>query len=163
MAVWLPSPRFGERGRGRGGIRTMKRSQARTTEAIRFAKSQRQSANEFAATVWQWLRARRCCGVKFRREVPIPPYTADFCCLEHKLIIEVDGQEHFTEEGEEHDERRDAFLKGEGYRVLRIPGYEVIHDGGKVYQTIERFVKEAVEPGPSPPAPLPEAGRGEPA
>jgi very-short-patch-repair endonuclease len=73
----------------------MKRSRARAPEAIEFARAERASANEFASTVWQWIRNRQICKQKFRREYPIPLYTADFCCVELKLILESDGAGHF--------------------------------------------------------------------
>ncbi|AMV30634.1 hypothetical protein VN12_00865 [Pirellula sp. SH-Sr6A] len=136
----------------------MKRSRSRSKEAIEFAQSQRRTSNEFSTNVWQWIRNRQIQGLKFRREYPIPPYTVDFCCVEQKLIIEIDGESHFTEDGLAHDRHRDRFLHGRGYRVLRIPGFAVIRDGREVIRTIEEFVKV---PNPSPPAPLPEAGRGE--
>jgi very-short-patch-repair endonuclease len=119
----------------------MKRREARSSESIEFAKNQRRTANEFASTVWQWIRNRQIEGVKFRREFPIPPYTVDFCSVEERLIIEVDGQAHFSEEGERHDHARDQYLESLGYRILRIPGYDVIRDGGKVIHQIGEFVR----------------------
>jgi very-short-patch-repair endonuclease len=139
----------------------MKREPGRSKEAIEFAKSQRATANEFAATVWQWIRNRQCCGQKFRREFPIPPYTVDFCCVESRLVIEIDGAPHFMENGIVHDRARDRFLRDKGYEILRIPGYDVIRDGRSVIERIERFVREHIESDPSPPTPLPETGRGE--
>ncbi len=146
----------------------MKRSLARSKLAIEFAREQRRSANDFASTVWGWIRDRRIFGQKFRREFPIPPYTADFCCVELGLVIEIDGEPHFTDAGREHDRIRDTFLKRSGYRDLRIAGYDVVRDDGKVIESIREFVKVAMdlkrgqEQSPSPPAPLPESGRGEP-
>ncbi len=136
-----------------------KRSQARLPDSIDFARHQRRNSNEFAATVWQWIRNRQILGAKFRREYPIPPYTVDFCCVELNLIIEIDGEGHFTDEGMEHDRAPDRFLQSLGYKILRIPGYAVIREDGNVLATIREFVGEAKNP--SPPAPLPEAGRGE--
>jgi very-short-patch-repair endonuclease len=78
----------------------MKRSRARSPEAIEFARAERATTNEFASTVWQWVRNRRIANQKFRREYPIPPYMADFSCVELKLILEIDGVEHFTEDGQ---------------------------------------------------------------
>ena len=136
------------------------RSRKRSPEAIEFARQQRANANEFARNVWQMVRARRCRGQKFRREYPIPPYTVDFCCIESKLIIEVDGADHFTEEGKRHDAIRDKFLTRMGFRILRIPGFEVIRNGQEVLQSIEDFVdqrrNEMQNNTPSPPR-----GRGE--
>lgn len=105
---------------------------------------QRKDANEFAWTVWQWLRNRKCLGVKFRREVPIGPYTADFCCAEMKLIVEIDGEPHLTEDGRLHDRERDRYLRKLGYKILRVPGYEVIRDDGKASVLITEFVQDAI-------------------
>ena len=91
----------------------MNRSRARDPEAIEFARDQRAAANEFARTVWQWVRNRQVCRQKLRREYPIPPYTADFCCVELKLILEIDGAEHLTEEGRERDRIR-GWSAGQG-------------------------------------------------
>ena len=51
----------------------MKRSRARSPEAIEFARAERATANEFAITVWQWVRNRQIANQIFRREYPIPP------------------------------------------------------------------------------------------
>ncbi len=118
----------------------MKRSRARSKEAIEFARDQRRKSNEFADTVWQWIRNGQVAGAKFRREHPIPPYTVDFCCVKRKLIIEIDGEGHFTKEGIEHDRVRDHFLQNLGYKILRIPGYAVIREEGDVITRIREFV-----------------------
>ena len=143
----------------------MKRSKARTDTSIDFARSQRRTSNEFATTVWQWIRNRQIHRVKFRREFPIPPYTVDFCCIDLKLIIEIDGEGHFSDEGLAHDRERDRYLSKLGYQILRIPGYAVIREGREVILLIQEFVKRAINcpENPSPPDPrptLPEAGRG---
>lgn len=90
--------------------RPIQHTPARAPEAIQFARDQRTTANEFAQTVWQWIRNRQICRQKFRRECPVPPYTADFCCVELKLILEVDGADHVTTEGQERDRVRDEDL-----------------------------------------------------
>ena len=138
----------------------MKRSQAREPEAIQFARDQRARANEFAQTVWQWVRNRQICGQKFRREYPIPPYTADFCCVELNLILEVDGEDHFTEAGRERDRLRDEALAGQGYLVVRISGFNVIREPERVCQHIEERVKERMRELEKPltPSPSPRGG-----
>ena len=143
----------------------MRRSQARSKEAIEFAKSQRAGGNGFVFYVWQWLRDRRCRGQKFRREYPIPPYTADFCCVEIKLIIEIDGEPHTTEAGRKRDAIRDKFLTGLGYEIVRIAGYEVVREDGTAWQQIDTAVKHRMEElsrsGTPHPQPLsPQRGEG---
>jgi len=113
----------------------------RNPEATQFARDQRETANEFAQDVWQWLRNRRCCGEKFRREHPIAPYTVDFCCVSLKLIIEIDGKDHFTEQGRKHDRVRDQFLQQLGYDVLRISGYDVLGEPQEVRKKITASIQ----------------------
>lgn len=140
----------------------MKRSRARSSEAIEFARAQRRTSNEFATTVWHWIRNRQIDGVKFRREYPIPPYTVDFCAVDRMLFIEIDGEGHFSQESQRHDQVRDRLLRSLGYRILRIPGYEVLREEGNVIEKIRGFVKGGnAATNPSLPAPLPDTGRGE--
>lgn len=115
---------------------------SRDPDAIAFARKQRREANEFARDLWEIVRSRRCRNQKFRREYPIPPYTADFCCVALKLVIEVDGQHHRTEEGRRHDKWRDEFLREQGFEVLRIEGYQVLRDTAGVRNRIEQAIDE---------------------
>lgn len=121
------------------------RRSPRDPERIAFARDQRKRANEFAQDVWQLLRAGRMRGCKFRREYPISPYTVDFVCLSLALIVEVDGAEHQTEEGQRRDARRDQFLHDQGYKVIRIDGHQVTQDRASVRKRIEAAVDEPVE------------------
>jgi len=118
------------------------RNSSREPDAIAFARDQRVRANEFARAVWQIVRNRGCRNQKFRREYPIPPSTADFCCLALKLIVEVDGEHQQTDEGREHDKRHDRSLAKQGYTLLRIPGYQVTQDPARVRCLIETAIDE---------------------
>ena len=134
------------------------RRTSRDPDAIAFARGQRVHANEFARAVWHIVRNRGCRNQKFRREYPIPPYTADFCCVALKLIVEVDGEPHHTDEGRERDKHRDRYLAEQGYALLRISGYQVTQDPASVRCLIENAIDERIEhlgpltPDPSPPA-----------
>ena len=66
--------------------------------------------------VWSRLRERQIGGFKFRRQVPIGPYFADFACLSERLVVEIDGPHH----EDDPDNRKDAYLRDEGYRVMRV-------------------------------------------
>jgi very-short-patch-repair endonuclease len=127
-------------------------------ERIEFARDQRKQSNEFANSVWQMLRGWRMRGQKFRREHPIPPYTVDFVCLGLKLIVEVDGKNHYTKDGVLADDRRDRFLRGEGFEVLRISGYQVTQQSLDVRGLIEDAIDRRLQLFfPSPPAPSPQS------
>ena len=82
--------------------------------------------------------------------------SVDFCCVALKLIVEVDGAHHQTDEGRRHDQRRDHFLAEQGYKVLRIPGYEVLRNAAAVRLQIEQAIDERIQQRtPSSPALLP--------
>jgi very-short-patch-repair endonuclease len=90
------------------------------------------------AALWAMLRNRRVAGLKFRRQVPIGRYIVDFVCLRHRLIIEADGPFHDLE----YDQRRDAWLAGQSFRILRFPNALV----GSEPETVRRRIREAVAP-----------------
>ena len=75
-------------------------------------------------TLWSRLRHRQLNGHRFRRQVPIGPYIADFACLDARLVVEVDGGQHFEEVG--YDERRAMWLESRGYRVYRFWNGDVL-------------------------------------
>ena len=75
--------------------------------------------------LWQRIR-RKQLGVKFRRQHGIGRYIVDFYCAELNLVIEIDGDSHFFDEGKEKDAMRDAFLEALGIKVLRFTNAEVM-------------------------------------
>jgi len=75
--------------------------------------------------LWALLRDRRSRNIKFRRQVNIGPYIADFLCKELRIIIEVDGGIHNNQEQMEHDNDRDSFLGENGYKIIRITNEEI--------------------------------------
>ena len=76
--------------------------------------------------MWDVLRSLRPLGFHFRRQVPIGPYYADFACHHASLVIELDGDTHGSDAAANYDARRDAFIRREGYDVVRIPNSEVM-------------------------------------
>ena len=67
--------------------------------------------------LWQYLRAGRLAGYKFKRQQPIGRYIVDFVCFEAKLVVELDGSQHMDAT---QDKIRDAWLSNEGYKVMRF-------------------------------------------
>ena len=82
------------------------------------------------------LRELRPLGFHFRRQLPLGRYYADFVCHGRRLVVEVDGDLHGTDAAIKYDMRRDAFIKGEGYRVLRVSNGEVMRNLDGVMTTI---------------------------
>ena len=75
--------------------------------------------------LWSILRDRRLASLKFRRQVPIGQYIVDFLCVEHRLIVELDGDSHI--ERGEYDVRRQQILQDNGYQMLRVSNDDVLH------------------------------------
>ncbi|MBA3666517.1 MAG: endonuclease domain-containing protein [Sphingomonas sp.] len=124
------------------------------------AKAMRHEATPAEGIVWQLLRDRRLEGCKFRRQLTIEPYIVDFVCLEQRLIVEVDGGQHSDSKL---DERRDAFLRAEGFSVLRFWKYDVLTNPAGVFDMIMAALTAPHPPKPSawaPPSPAGGEGLG---
>jgi very-short-patch-repair endonuclease len=78
--------------------------------------------------LWDALRGRRLNGLKFRRQHPLDRFILDFYCVEHQLVIEVDGEVHGTPDQVVRDEERTAWLTERGIRVLRVKNEEVLNN-----------------------------------
>jgi len=83
--------------------------------------------------LWALLRIRLLAGNKFRRQVPVGPYIADFLCYEARLIVEADGGQRGTTP---YYEKRDAWLKAQGFRILRLWNNEILSNEEGVAQAI---------------------------
>jgi very-short-patch-repair endonuclease len=94
-------------------------------------------------------------GASFRRQTPIGPFIVDFVCHDARLIVEIDGAQHFEAEHERRDARRDVFLAAEGYRVIRFNNHDVMTNCAGVIEAIAAAVQAA-----SPSLPSPASGGG---
>jgi len=104
---------------------------------IAFARSLRRDATRAERLLWTALRDRRLGGLKFRRQVPIGPFTVDFYCHHRRLVIEVDGGHHCDSAS---DTRRDAWLLAQGFQVIRVWNSDVlVNRDGLVEHLIDRL------------------------
>jgi len=101
-----------------------------------FARSMRRNMTEAEFRLWLRLRARGVEGLKFRRQVPIGPFIVDFFCAERRLVVEIDGSQHFADEALVADAGRTAWLEARGLRVLRLTNLDVMQDIEAVYRVI---------------------------
>ncbi|TGR80188.1 endonuclease domain-containing protein [Mesorhizobium sp. M2D.F.Ca.ET.223.01.1.1] len=104
-----------------------------------FARSMRREPTEAEDRLWQELRGRRLDNIKFKRQVPIGRFVADFLCAEARLIIEIDGSQHAESH---HDQERAAELKARGFRVLRFWNDDVLKELDAVCDTIIAYVRD---------------------
>ena len=98
------------------------------------ARALRQRENPAEASLWLALRDRRLGSHKFVRQFPIGPYFADFACRASRLVVEVDGGQHVENL---YDQRRDVFILGRGYAILRFPSALVLSERESVCATIQ--------------------------
>ena len=114
--------------------------QTSARKSTQRARELRQTQTPYETKLWQLLRARQLQGFKFRRQVPIGPYFADFCCRAAKLIVELDGNSH--DEREAYDRERDAAITNDGWRVIRIRNRDLLKNEEGVWLSIEQLLKE---------------------
>jgi len=97
--------------------------------------------------LWWQLRELKRIGFKFRQQVPIDHFIVDFACLSQRLIIEVDGGTHSTDQEVARDARRERHLKDQGFRIVRVWNSDVRQNIGRV---MDMIVGELETPTPDP-------------
>lgn len=106
--------------------------------------------------LWNELRNRKLDGHKFRRQHPIATFIVDFYCHESKLIIEVDGKIHLTNENQAYDKQRTEQLEIYGMRLIRFTNDQVLENTTSVLNEIRKHLTPNPSPhrrGESPPSP----------
>jgi very-short-patch-repair endonuclease len=105
----------------------------RHVETRARAKALRANLTEPERRLWYNLRANRL-GVKFQRQVVLPPYIADFASRSHRLVVEIDGDTHAGREA--YDAARTRALEQRGYRVIRFSNHDVMTNLDEVLKAI---------------------------
>ena len=132
------------------------------------ARTLRREATSAEQRLWSGLRREQIGGFKFRRQVVLGAFIADFACYEARLILEVDGATHSTDAELMRDTARERILHGFGYAILRFTNDEVFHNFDGVLETIRlklaelrpRLEQQTFKSGATPlPGPPPQGGR----
>lgn len=123
--------------------------------ASSHARHLRTHSTDAERVLWRHLRAYRLRGHKFRRQAPIGRYIVDFVCFEMRLVIELDGGQHAERTKYESD--RTAWLRRQGFRVLRFWNTDVLNN----LEGVREVIAEACAGGPPLPNPPPQGGRDE--
>ena len=103
---------------------------------VKFAKDHRKNSTNTEEFLWLLLKNRQLNGVKFRRQEPMGQYIADFVNHENKLVIELDGWQHYH--SREKDVDRDAWFSSRGYTVLRFRNDEISDNRDEVLEAIRK-------------------------
>ena len=101
----------------------------------------RANQTEAETSLWNKLRDRRLAGLKFKRQVVIGNFIVDFVCMEHQLIVEVDGSQHVDNE---YDTKRDEELGKRGFRTIRFWNNEILLDMESVCGAIYAVAKDKI-------------------
>jgi len=86
--------------------------------------------------LWFFIRRKQLVGFRFRRQHTIGPYVADFVCVETKLVIELDGDQHGLGVAPDHDAKRNNFMENEGWTILRFWNNQVYDNVDGVLEMI---------------------------
>ena len=109
------------------------------TNRARVLRSRSTSAED---RMWSALRNRRLNGLKFVRQYPIGPYYVDFVCRERRIIVEIDGATHGTEEELAYDAQRTGYLHTQGFRIFRVNNGDVYENLNGVREGLIAFIAE---------------------
>ena len=103
----------------------MRRAQPWRTNRSRVLRANSTFAED---ALWQQIRGRRLGGFKFARQCPIGTYFADFICRDRKLVVEIDGATHASDDELRNDAKRENFLVEQGYRIFSVRNHEIFEN-----------------------------------
>lgn len=114
-------------------------------ETRNFARHLRQNMSLPEMLIWSRIKGRHEDFPRYRRNRPLGKYYADFYCAKARLVIEIDGASHGQGNQPERDKIRDAWMKSEGYEVIRISAEDVLRDPDNVVEGILNLARDRVQ------------------
>lgn len=102
----------------------------------------RSTQTEAERKLWQRINRDQLLGFRFNRQKPLLSYIVDFCCLKAKLVIELDGSQHYEPDYQEKDRLRDAELNSLGFTVMRFDNHSVMTNIDGVVEAIYQYLSE---------------------
>ena len=109
------------------------------------ARALRKSMTDAEQALWGKVKRKQVHGLQFYRQKPLLSFIVDFYCPKAKLVIELDGSQHFEPDHEVKDQARDVQLAALGLRVLRFDNLQVLKEMDAVMAVIWREVEAIVE------------------
>jgi len=101
-----------------------------------YSRVLRRNMTNAERLLWSKLKGKQLKGFQFNRQKPIGNYIVDFYCLNAKLVIEVDGGQHYRHDGKQEDRVRDDYMAQHGLRVLRFSDRDIFENIDGVVETI---------------------------
>ena len=117
----------------------MEQNQKLTPRAQELRKNQTKEENLL------WYRFLRKYPHRFRRQYVIGNYIADFFCHRAKLVVELDGSQHYASQEMDYDLKRTSYLESQGLKVLRFTNLDVLRQFDAVCAAIDQAVKEQLK------------------
>ena len=115
------------------------------------SRSLRTNMTDAEQALWQRIRRKQIQGVQFYRQKPLFEFVVNFYCPVAKLVIELDGSQHFAEEHQAKDQERDSALARLGLRVLRFDNRQILLETDAVLEVIDKIVKDRARTTSNPP------------
>ena len=116
----------------------------RTAERRQRRRSLRKAQTDAEQLLWHHLRSNQLSELKFRRQHEVGPYIIGFYCHKAKLVVEIDGSQHYDSDGLANDGRRTAYLESQGLSVVRFTNIEVLTE---IEGVLTRLL-DVVQPSP---------------
>jgi very-short-patch-repair endonuclease len=113
-------------------------------ENIHIARLLRRKMTDAERKLWSLLRNNQL-GVKFRRQVPFGEHVLDFYCPAAKLCVELDGSQHYSQDGLNSDAERDDDLRDHGIEVVRYSNAEFLRNPDGVMKAISEKVQDRIK------------------
>jgi very-short-patch-repair endonuclease len=146
MMAWASTPPP-PAGLGREADQGWGEGEATEPSILDHARSMRHAPTPAEHKLSQALRKKQSGGMKFRRQVPLGPFIADFYCPTARLVVEVDGISHIDSRA---DVRRDTWMKNQGIDLFRISNHDVLSNLEGVVVAIQQRAAPTPPPGPLP-------------
>ena len=105
-----------------------------------YSKKLRHEMTDAEKMLWQKIRRRQLKGYQFFRQKPIGKYIVDFYCPKARLIIEIDGGQHYEEHNQAEDKKRDAELNLIGFKVVRYTNLDIIKNFNSAVEDILKIL-----------------------
>jgi very-short-patch-repair endonuclease len=106
-----------------------------------LARQLRKNMTDAERLFWSKIRRKQICEYQFYRQKIIGKYIVDFYCPKARLVIEVDGGQHYSEEGVEFDKLRDEYLANLGLNVLRMSNMDILQNIDGTLEYIYDYLK----------------------
>jgi very-short-patch-repair endonuclease len=116
------------------------------------AQSLRKNPTAAEVRFWRLIGPLRLGGYHFRKQVPLGAFVVDFACHQAKLVVEIDGDSHYTDEALIKDRQRDTALAKHGFAVLRFTNLDVMTNPQGVYEALTAALAARNTPGNSSPS-----------